>query len=175
VRPHEQHRHGGPEHLKVRVVTVSTSRYASSKEGKAFTDESGDVAESETRKGGHSVTRRTLLSDDKNMIRREIKDFIAGDDDVLVFTGGTGMAKRDVTIETVRPFLEKELVGFGELFRRISYDEIGAAAVMTGATAGVVDGKVVLCLPGSPGAVKTALRAFLGEIPHLVYVARLSR
>lgn len=173
MKPHEQHRHGAPGKLRVRVVTVSTSRYAKKKEGIGYTDEGGDVAETEVKKGGHKVTGRTLVSDDERMIRKEMKEFLSGSDDVVIFTGGTGVARRDITIETVRPFLEKELVGFGEIFRRISFDEVGFAAMMTRATAGVAGGKVVLCLPGSPGAVKTALRSFLGEVPHLVYVARL--
>lgn len=172
MKPHEQHRRRALGHLKVRVVTVSTSRYASRKEGKKFTDEGGDIAELETKKGGHAVTVRTLISDDRKMIRKEMTDFLSGRDDVMIFTGGTGVSTRDVTIEAVRPYFQKELVGFGELFRSLSFDEVGMAAIMSRATAGVVDGKVVLCLPGSPGAVKTALRTFVGELPHLVFVVR---
>jgi len=172
MKPHEEHRHRAPEHLKVRIVTVSTSRYASMQEGKKFTDEGGDLAESEAKKGGHSVTGRALVSDDKKMIRREMTKFLSGKDEVVIFTGGTGVAKRDVTVDAVRPYFEKELVGFGELFRRLSFDDIGFAGILSRATAGVVRGKVVLCLPGSPEAVKLALNTFLDELPHLVFVAR---
>jgi molybdenum cofactor biosynthesis protein B len=172
VKPHEQHRHRAPEHLKVRVVTVSTSRYAKKREGKGFADEGGDLAEAETKKGGHLVTERILVSDDKRMIRREMARFLSGKDDVMIFTGGTGAARRDVTVDAVSPYFEKELVGFGELFRRLSFDDVGFAGILSRATAGVVRGKVVLCLPGSPNAVKLAFDTFLEELPHLVFVAR---
>jgi molybdopterin adenylyltransferase len=120
------------------------------------------------------VTVRELVSDDATMIRREAKRFLGSDDDVLLFTGGTGVSSRDITIETVRPLLQKELPGFGELLRRISYDEIGAAAMLTRATAGTASGKLLVCMPGSPGAVKTAMRASISEFPHIVSVARQS-
>jgi len=76
-----------------------------------------------------------------------------------------------VTIETVRPFFDKELDGFGELVRRLGYEEIGSAALLTRATAGVVSGKIIVCLPGSPDAVRTAMRAFAGEFSHARFVA----
>jgi molybdopterin adenylyltransferase len=156
----------------VRVVTVSTSRHSKMKEGKAYSDEGGDTAEAEVKKAGDVVTSRRLLSDDAGMLRREVRSFLKGKDDVLLLTGGTGVSSRDVTIETVRPFFQKELDGFGELLRRLSFDEIGTAALLTRATLGVADGKLILCIPGSPGAVKTALKAFAAELPHIVYVAR---
>lgn len=172
MKPHESHRKAAPRRLRVRIVTVSSSRYASKESGKEYSDEGGDVAESETKKGGHSVARRRLVSDDVEMIREEMRDFLSGSDDVVIFTGGTGVSSRDVTIETVRPYFDKELAGFGELVRRLGFDEVGSAAALTRATAGVARGKLILCLPGSPGAVKTALKAFLGELPHAVHVAR---
>jgi molybdopterin adenylyltransferase len=156
----------------VRVVTVSTSRHSKMKRGEKYTDEGGDVAEAEAKNAGNMVTSRRLVSDDVTMLRREVKDFLSGKDDVLLLTGGTGVSRRDITIETVRPFLQKELDGFGELLRRLSFDEIGTAALLTRATLGVARGKVILCVPGSPGAVKTAMRAFAGELPHIVHVAR---
>ncbi len=117
------------------------------------------------------VVSRSLVSDEPAMLRREVKAFLSGDDDVLLFVGGTGLSPRDVTVETVKPFFEKEVVGFGELVRRVGYDEIGSAAVLTRATAGVARGKLILCLPGSPDAVRTAMKAFVDELPHALYVA----
>ena len=172
MKPHEAHRHGAPTQLRVRVVTVSSSRYAKSMKGAPFTDEAGDAAESEVTKAGHVVIAKALLSDDANMLRREARAFLKGRDDVLLLTGGTGVSSRDLTIETLRPFFEKELPGFGELLRRVSYDEIGSAAMLTRATAGVARRKLLVCMPGSPSAVKTALRVSIGEFPHMLYVAR---
>jgi len=142
------------------------------KDGKPAPDESGDLAANLLAEAGHVVTRRKLIPDDGDEIRKQVKKFLGTKDDALLLTGGTGVAKSDVTIEAVRPFLEKELEGFGELFRRTSYDEIGAAAYLTRATAGVSAGKLILCLPGSPAAVRMALEIGMGEFPHLLYVAR---
>ncbi|HUH82476.1 MAG TPA: MogA/MoaB family molybdenum cofactor biosynthesis protein [Nitrososphaerales archaeon] len=156
----------------MRIVTVSSSRYQKKAARSRFTDESGDVAEAEVRKEGHHVTARGLISDDAKMIKSEARKFLDGTDDILLFTGGTGVSRRDITIETVRPFFQKELPGFGELLRRISYGEIGGAAMLTRATAGTARGKLLVCLPGSPDAVRTALRASASEFPHIVSVAR---
>lgn len=171
MKPHEKHRRAAQRPLRIRVVTVSTSRYAKMKDGAGFEDESGDLAETELRGAGHAVTRRGLISDDASMLRTEVRRFLSGIDDVLLLTGGTGVSSRDITIETVRPYFQKELDGFGELLRRVSFDEIGPAAMLTRATLGVANGKLILCLPGSPGAVKAALKASLRELPHAVFIA----
>jgi molybdopterin adenylyltransferase len=172
MKPHEQHRSLARRTLRVRVVTVSTSRYRKKRNGMKFGDEGGDTAEREVEAAGHLVTGRGLISDDAGMLRKEIRGFLGGKDDLLLFTGGTGVSTRDVTIETVRPYFEKELDGFGEILRRLSFDEVGSAAMLTRATLGVAKGKLIMCLPGSPGAVKTALKATVGELPHAVYIAR---
>jgi molybdopterin adenylyltransferase len=172
MRPHEKHRSEAPTRLSFRLVTVSTSRYQMKKEGKDFTDESGDVAASLIGKAGHVVSGRSLLPDIKGTISKAVKEFLSSGDDVLLLTGGTGVARADVTIEAARPFFEKELEGYGELLRRIGYDEIGAAALLTRATAGISRGKLILCLPGSPEAVETALKSTMAELPHALRVAR---
>jgi molybdopterin adenylyltransferase len=172
MKPHEEHRKLARQTLRVRVVTVSTSRYGKKKDGVKFDDEGGDTAEQEVKVAGNVVTGRGLISDDARMLRKEVRGFLGGRDDVLLFTGGTGVSRRDVTIETVRPFFDKELDGFGELLRRLSFDEVGTAAMLTRATLGVAKGKLIMCLPGSPGAVRTALKAAVGELPHAVYIAR---
>lgn len=153
-------------------MTVSTSRYNAKVEGGNSADESGDVAVREISKLGHDVARRELVSDDARMIQSEAEKFLGGSDDVLVFLGGTGVSPRDLTIETVRPFFEKELEGFGELLRSVSFRKLGAAAMLSRATAGVAGGKLFLCLPGSPDAARVALRSFGREIPHVLFVAR---
>jgi len=172
LMPHEKHRGSGPRKLAAVLVTVSTSRYASKKEDGKFDDESGDVASREIGRLGHRLARRKLVSDEPPMIRAEIEHFLRGSDDVLIFLGGTGVSRRDVTIETARPYFEKELDGFGEMLRRVSFKKVGAASVLTRATAGVAKGKLILCLPGSPDAAATALRSFGRELPHIIFVAR---
>ena len=153
-------------------MTVSSSRYEAKASGEEYSDESKDVASGEIAKLGYIVTRTELVSDEKRMIQMELKKFISGQEDVLVFMGGTGLSRRDITIETVRPFFEKEIEGFGELLRLVGEKKIGAATYLSRATAGVAKGKLILCLPGSPGAAKDALRAFGKEIPHALFVAR---
>jgi len=172
VKSHEAHRKDAERTLKVVIVTVSTSRYQKKKRRMSFTDEAGDVAAEEAERAGHSVTRRDMISDDRTMIRREVRGFLSGEEDVLLLAGGTGLSPHDITVETVRPLLEKELEGFGELVRRLGYDDVGAAAALTRATAGVAKGKLIACMPGSPDGVRTAMRAFVKEFPHMVFIAR---
>ena len=171
MRPHEKHRKEAERRLSLIVVTVSTSRYAMKKRGHQYMDEAGEAAAEIALKAGHLVARRTLISDDPAMIRAQVKKFLSGKEDVLLFTGGTGLSPRDVTVETVRPFFDKELEGFGELVRRLGYDEVGAAAALTRATAGVAGGKLIACMPGSPGGVRTAMKAFVDEFPHMLFIA----
>ncbi len=172
MKPHEQHRSAAHRHLKVAIVTVSTSRYEKKRRGVDFADEAGDVAEMETRRAGHAVVLRDLISDDPAMLRRAVKSFLTGKGDVLLFTGGTGLSPRDITVETVRPYFDKELEGFGELVRRLGYEEIGSSAILTRATAGVARGKLIVCMPGSPGGVRTAMKASVNEFPHMVFIAK---
>ena len=172
MRPHEEHRKNATRRLRIVVVTVSTSRYAKKMEGRSYTDEAGDVAVEEATRARHIVSRRAVVSDDRSMIRRETRAFLSGQEDVLLFAGGTGLSPRDITVETVRPFLEKELEGFGELVRTLGYEDVGVAAALSRATAGVAKGKLIACMPGSPGGVRTAMKAFAGEFSHMVFIAR---
>lgn len=139
--------------------------------GAEYKDESGDLAARLILEGGHEAGTRTLLPDDKVMIRRAVQDFLKTRAQVMVLIGGTGVSPSDVTVESVVPFFEKELAGFGELLRSISYQKIGTAALLTRATAGTAKGKLIVCLPGSPDAVETALRSFISEFPHIVSIA----
>ena len=172
MKPHEEHRKSARGGLRAWVVTVSTSRSRKKERGEGFSDEGGDDAETWMERAGHVITSRDLIPDDAARLKAVVRRFLAGGDDILLLTGGTGISPTDVTIEAVRPFFEKELSGFGEILRSLSYDEIGAAAMLTRATMGVSKGKLIVCLPGSPGAVRTALRAFSGEFAHALYVAR---
>jgi molybdenum cofactor biosynthesis protein B len=154
------------------VATVSSSRYAAKLLGRELEDESGDVAQKRITALGHRVLRRVLLSDDARMIAAEARAFLTGEGDILAFIGGTGVSKTDVTVEAVRPLFEKELEGFGELLRSSSFAKIGAAAMLSRATAGVARGRAILCIPGSPDAVEQAFDVFGTELPHVLSVAR---
>lgn len=155
-------------------MTVSTSRYdRQTRVKEQVGDESGDLAQRMIEGAGGIVVERVLVSDDARLLKAAVSRALRRTDlDVLVLTGGTGVSTTDITIETVRPFFEKEIEGFGEIFRSVSYQKIGAAAALSRANAGVAKGKLVMCLPGSPDAVRTALGLFVGEIPHVLHLAR---
>jgi molybdenum cofactor biosynthesis protein B len=144
------------------------------KKGEQAKDVSGDLMESFLKNAGHTVSFRKLIPDDKAIIEEGIRQALASSDlDVAVFCGGTGIAPSDVTIETVSPFLDKVLPGFGEIFRRLSFDEIGSAAVLSRAVAGVAKDKVFFCIPGSPDAVRLCFeKLILPEAGHIVKHAR---
>jgi len=170
----KKHKAGSPEKLNFGIFICSTSRYNQSKRGGKFKDESGDLIEKLIKNSGHNVSFRKLIPDDKVLIEESVKYALDHPDlDVVVFCGGTGIAPADVTIETVSPFFEKVLPGFGEIFRLLSYNEIGSSAVLSRAAAGVVQGKVFFCIPGSPNAVRFCFeKLILTEAAHIVKHAR---
>lgn len=170
---HEIHRRQGPKVARFYIVTVSTSRFREKAAGGSPSDESGDTAERMVKETGHVVVGRDLLPDDVNAIRRKLLELVQRDDvDVIVFTGGTGLTRTDVTIEAVRPLFDKEIEGFGDVFRHFSVQEVGTAAFLTRVTGGVVGDKVIFLLPGSPNAVKTGMRIILAEVPHLLHLVK---
>ena len=169
-----KHKAEAPSRLKFGIFTCSTSRYLQSNKGEEFEDVSGDLIEKLLKNAGHQVNVRRLIPDDSVLIRQSMKHALASRDlDAAVFCGGTGIAPSDVTIETVLPLLEKTLPGFGEIFRRLSFDEIGSAAVLSRAIGGVAKGKAFFCIPGSPDAVRLCVeKLILPETPHIVKHAR---
>ena len=170
----KKHKEKAPRTLSFAVITISTSRYKDSQAGKPVTDESRDLILEILKNNGHTIAVQRLITDDKTLIQKTIREILESPKvDALISTGGTGITPADVTIEAIRPILEKELPGFGELFRHLTYQEIGSAAVMSRAVAGVAKGKAVFCLPGSPHAVKLCLeRLILPETAHIVLHAR---
>jgi molybdenum cofactor biosynthesis protein B len=152
------------------VVTVSDSRTSDSDAGGAWLVHRLDAA-------GYETVRRSLVRDREIAIRDAVRDALNDTAvDVVLVTGGTGVAPRDVTVEAVRSLLEKELPGFGEIFRALSFAEIGPAAMLSRATAGVRAGKAVFVLPGSPAALQLAMeKLVLPEIAHLLAQARRPR
>jgi molybdenum cofactor biosynthesis protein B len=168
------HKAHAPLKLNFAVFICSTSRYLALQKGEKTTDVSGDTIELLLKNAGHTVLFKRVLSDDKVMIEHAVKSVLdnAGVD-AAIFCGGTGVTHSDVTIETVSSFFEKTLPGFGEIFRRLSYDKVGSAAVMSRAVAGVANGKAFFCIPGSPDAVRVAAEMLiLPEAPHIVKHAR---
>jgi len=170
----ELHKHGAPSSLGIFIVTCSTSKFKELQSGQQPTDTSGDIIEKLTSTAGHRVEGRQLISDSKSMIRRAAKKALASKRvDVLIITGGTGISPRDVTIEGISIFVEKVIPGFGELFRRISYDKIGSSAMLSRALAASVNGKLIFCLPGSPDGVQTAMeQLILPEVGHMIKISR---
>ena len=170
----KKHKDKAPKNLNFAVITISTSRYKDSQTGKPVTDESGDLILKTLKNNGHTVAIQQLITDNKATIQATIRKMLNSPKiDAIISTGGTGITPADLTIEAVRPVFEKELPGFGELFRQLSYQEIGSAAVMSRAIAGVAKGKAIFCLPGSPHAVKLCLeRLILPEAAHIVLHAR---
>ncbi len=163
----EEHKRMAPRRFKFAVVTVSDTASRGEKE-----DESGRFLIEELEKTGHEKVYYTVVPDEKMEIVGAVVNAFRAGADVLVTSGGTGVAPRDVTIESVRPLFDKELTGFGEIFRLLSYEEIGTAAVMSRATAGVIksSGRVmaVFCLPGSLGAARTGIKIILNEAGHVL-------
>jgi molybdenum cofactor biosynthesis protein B len=161
---HEHHRHDAPA-VACAVITVSDTRTAE-------TDGSGTRIQELLRAQGHRVEHYRILKDEPAAIVEAIRTAPAGAE-VIIINGGTGLARRDTTYEAVSRLLEKELSGFGELFRMLSYEQIGAAAMLSRATAGVTGGRVVFSIPGSTAAVELAMTKLI--LPTLGHVAALLR
>jgi len=160
------HRSSSPERVTFCILTVSDSRDAGS-------DSSGDLIEEMLRKAGHEIRLRGLVRDEIEQIRGYIQRALEGGTDAIVITGGTGISSRDVTPEALDGLVERRLPGFGELFRVLSYQQIGSAAMMSRGLAGMVGKTVIFSLPGSPDAVELALKKLiLPEIGHLIREAR---
>ena len=166
----KKHKASAPKQLKFAVFVCSTSRYQELQKGEKITDVSGDAIGALLKNAGHIVLSKKIIADDKNQIAEAVKTVLNSLElDAAIFCGGTGITRKDVTIETVQPFLEKVLPGFGEIFRRLSYDKLGSAAVMSRAIAGVAKGKALFCIPGSPDAVRVSVEMLiLPESPHIV-------
>ncbi|HIH89236.1 TPA: molybdenum cofactor biosynthesis protein MoaB [Candidatus Bathyarchaeota archaeon] len=132
-------------------------------------DETGRIAVGLIEADGHRVVSHTIIPNDAEKIKAEVQRMLLDDSVAVVVTsGGTGIGAKDKTVAAVAPLFEKEMIGFGELFRRISYDEIGGAAMMSRATAGIARGKLIFCLPGSRNAMKVALtKIILPNVGHM--------
>ena len=138
------------ERVRFALLTVSDTRTSTD-------DRSGDALQQRVTGAGHQLVHRALIRDEADAIEAQLREWLASSDvDVIITTGGTGITGRDVTPEAVRRVLDKELPGFGELFRMQSYAKIGASAIFSRALGGIAGGKYLFALPGSPGAVADA-------------------
>jgi molybdenum cofactor biosynthesis protein B len=163
----EEHREHAPRRLGFGLITVSDTRAARDDIGGRRLREGVTAA-------GHEVLESALVADDVAAIRAVVRRMLALPGlDVLVLTGGTGFSPRDLTVEAVAPLFDRQVEGFGELFRMLSYQQVGAAAMLSRAAAGLVGDRAVFLLPGSPKAVELALAALiLPEAAHLLSQAR---
>jgi len=151
--------------LRGAVLTVSDSRTEA-------TDESGKILQECIVAAGHEVGAYRLVKNEPDVVRATVTE-LAETVDFIITTGGTGMSPRDLTIEACRPLFTKELEGFGDVFRLVSFQEIGSAAIMTRATGGSVGRAMLFCLPGSKAAVRLAAeKLILPEIKHLISTIR---
>lgn len=160
------HKAAAPTSVACYIVTVSDTRTEK-------TDTSGRAIAELLAGAGHRIVGRTIVKDDAELVRNTLERQLANPDvQVIVTTGGTGISSRDRTYEVVHGMFQKTLDGFGELFRMISYEQIGSAAMMSRACAGLVAGRIIIALPGSEAAVRLAMeRLVLPELGHLVQQA----
>ena len=157
----EQHRQTAPASVRCFVLTISDTRTEAE-------DTSGDLAVQLLTAEGHVIAGRALVKDDPAAVQRVIREH-AANVDVVITTGGTGITSRDSTYEAISALLDKRLDGFGELFRMLSYDEIGSAAMLSRACAGTFGTTAIFSLPGSEAAVRTGMtRLIVPEIGHVV-------
>jgi molybdenum cofactor biosynthesis protein B len=137
--------------LNIAILTVSDTRTHAN-------DTSGDLIQERLQSAGHKVAARIILPDDIEKLRGQLRAWVADKSvDAIISTGGTGLTRRDVTPEAVAPLITKPIPGFGELFRWLSYEEIGTSTIESRALAGVADDTFIFCLPGSTGACRTGM------------------
>ena len=157
----ETHKRDAPKTVRYFVLTISDTRTPA-------TDTSGDAIVALLEAGGHELTGRQIVKDDPDAVRQVVLSQQAAAD-VIITTGGTGITSRDSTYEAIVGLLDKRLDGFGELFRMLSYPEIGAAAMLTRACAGTIGRTAIFALPGSEHAVRLGIsKLILPELGHLI-------
>jgi molybdopterin adenylyltransferase len=157
------HQAAGPKNVVVAIVTISDTRTLDN-------DSSGQYLETALKEAGHKVSERVLIKDDARQIKETLEHLLASEAQVVITSGGTGITGRDNTVPIVEKLILKPMPGFGELFRMISYQEVGAAAMLSRAVGGLAKGALLFALPGSSNAVKTAWEKLLkDELSHLVF------
>ncbi|HIH36806.1 MAG TPA: molybdenum cofactor biosynthesis protein MoaB [Methanocellales archaeon] len=159
---HEEHKRH-VKSVRCAVLTFSDSRTEES-------DDSGKLIKELLVKSGHEIVAYHVMKDDLKAIQKAVQDLIASDVQVIITNGGTGISKKDVTIEAISELLDKKLDGFGDIFRFLSYEHMGSAAMMSRAIAGTIKSKIVICMPGSVDAVELGMKKLiLPELGHMVW------
>ncbi len=163
----QQHEATAPQGLRCAVITVSDTRTLEN-------DTGGQTVIDHLLQAGHAIAAREIIPDEPTRMRPLLESLAARDDiDAVLLTGGTGISSRDQTFETVSALLTKALPGYGELFRMLSYQDIGPAAMLSRTVGGLMGRTVVLTMPGSPAAVRLAMeKLIVPQLPHLVREAR---
>lgn len=161
---HLEHKKKAPKSVRCAVITVSDSRTRER-------DDSGKLIVRLLEENSHEVVHYSLVKDEESRIRTEVERLReAGKAQVVIINGGTGISSRDRTPEAIEPMMDRRISGFGELFRSLSFSDIGSSALLSRASAGVIGGMIAFLLPGSPGAVELAMnRLILPEISHLIF------
>jgi len=152
-----------PPAIRCGVITISDTRTTE-------TDTSGAAIREALEAAGHTIVRYQLVKDEPDAIAALVRELSRSGCQVILTNGGTGIARRDSTFEAIDALIEKRLPGFGELFRMLSYADIGPAAMLSRATAGTIGGTLVFCMPGSTGAVRLAMeQLIIPQLPHLIW------
>ena len=152
-----------PPAIRCGVITISDTRTTE-------TDTSGAAIREALEAAGHTIVRYQLVKDEPDAITALVRELSRSGCQVILTNGGTGIARRDSTFEAIDALIEKRLPGFGELFRMLSYADIGPAAMLSRATAGTIGGTLVFCMPGSTGAVRLAMeQLIIPQLPHLIW------
>ena len=157
-----QHQNESSKDITCGVITLSD------KKKKKKADLSGEYISKEI-EARYTLSKRNIIPDEKDDLINAIEGMVSDNIDVILTTGGTGLDSRDITVETVEKLFEKRLDGFGEVFRMKSYEEIGSAALLSRATAGIYKKCIIFSMPGSPNAVKTALEIIIYELTNFVH------
>jgi len=173
MKVHEQHKKKGPKIVNIALVVVSTTRYNELKNGLEISDKTIPLIKQVLSEYSEIILDATeIVADNTEQIKNVLNKLLANSSvHAIIFSGGTGLTSKDITYETIQPLIEKEITGFGELFRLLSYQEIGASAMLSRASGGRIKNKAVFILPGSPKAVELAFKKLLiPELRHIVYM-----
>jgi len=173
MKVHEEHKKHAPKNINFNLIIVSTSRYNELKSGVKSSDKTIPIVQQLV--SDHPdvhLLNTEIVADDEKQIKEILNKYLNDSNiDAMIFSGGTGLSPKDITFETIEPLLQKQISGFGELFRYLSYKEIGSSAMLSRAVGGLLNGKLIFLLPGSPNAVKLAMKELiLPELGHIIYL-----